>query len=113
MKGAIVELAQEKVFKEHPHLESFSWTQFTPHYNDGDPCVFSARRGIIWLDGKGPYDEVDLDLHDLGEEDKARWGAVFEFLDGISNADFLAAFGDHCKVTLYRDNTAVEPYKHE
>jgi len=40
-KTALKEMVVE-FFAEHPDLLSFSWTQYTPYWNDGDVCVFSA-----------------------------------------------------------------------
>lgn len=27
-------------FEEYPEVEKIEWTQYTPYFNDGDPCVF-------------------------------------------------------------------------
>ena len=35
--------AVKELFKEHPSLQSFSWTEYTPHFNDGDECVFGTH----------------------------------------------------------------------
>lgn len=40
-KALFEELVPE-IFKEHPKLKSFSWTQYTPYFNDGDTCSFRA-----------------------------------------------------------------------
>jgi len=37
----------KEIFKKHPELESFSWTQYTPYFNDGDECVFNAHTDYI------------------------------------------------------------------
>lgn len=34
--------AVKEVFKKYKNLESFSWNQYTPHWNDGDSCEFSC-----------------------------------------------------------------------
>lgn len=34
--------AVKEIFKEFPKLKSFSWEEYTPHWNDGDECVFSV-----------------------------------------------------------------------
>jgi hypothetical protein len=41
-KGLFSEMAAD-LFKDNPTLVAFSWPQYTPYYNDGDECVFSAR----------------------------------------------------------------------
>lgn len=35
--------AVKDIFKKFKDLESISWTQYTPHWNDGDECVFSCH----------------------------------------------------------------------
>lgn len=41
-KGLFTEMASE-LFKDNPTLVSFGWTQYTPYFNDGDPCVFRCN----------------------------------------------------------------------
>lgn len=38
VKGVLNEL-----FKRHPELTKLRWRQYTPHFNDGDPCHFGVR----------------------------------------------------------------------
>lgn len=33
----------KKLFEDVPELESLKWTQYTPHFNDGDACVFGVH----------------------------------------------------------------------
>lgn len=32
----------KELFEKYPDLKSFSWTQYTPYFNDGDPCYFGS-----------------------------------------------------------------------
>lgn len=32
---------------EDPYIREFGWTQYTPYFNDGDPCYF--RVGDMWV----------------------------------------------------------------
>jgi len=41
-KTVFTESSQE-LFEKHPLLESFSWTQYTPYFNDGDTCSFGVN----------------------------------------------------------------------
>jgi len=41
-KGLFNEMA-DGLFKENSALQSFSWTQYTPYFNDGDECVFRSN----------------------------------------------------------------------
>lgn len=38
MKTAFIDF-----FNEHPDIHALSWRQYTPYFNDGDPCVFGVR----------------------------------------------------------------------
>lgn len=51
----------KEIFKKHPELESFSWTQYTPYFNDGDECVFSAHTDYISINGSD-HDESSYEL---------------------------------------------------
>jgi hypothetical protein len=34
------------LFDKHPKMKSFSWSQYTPYFNDGEPCQCPHRRPI-------------------------------------------------------------------
>src|ERR1044072_5669755 len=41
------------VFADNPIIESFAWTQYTPYFNDGEPCIFSVKRDYnIYVNGE-------------------------------------------------------------
>lgn len=31
-----------ELFQRIPEIEEFSWTQYTPYFNDGDECIFGV-----------------------------------------------------------------------
>lgn len=35
------------IFDEFPHVKKIAWKQYTPYFNDGDPCVFAIHE-IQW-----------------------------------------------------------------
>jgi hypothetical protein len=61
---------------EDPYIAEFGWHQYTPYFNDGDPCVFGATG--LWVrtrDDAGradPSDDEDYDEDDT--ERLALWG---------------------------------------
>lgn len=62
-----------EIFKEHKNLQSFAWTQYTPHWNDGDACVFSAHKEYIYLNDSEESESLwDLEnfYKDLVQKDK-------------------------------------------
>jgi hypothetical protein len=53
--------------KSEGKLQSFSWTQYTPYFNDGDECTFSVN-----------VDKLDINGQDIYEIDSLR-----EYISGI------------------------------
>lgn len=53
-----VNISVKALFGKYPDLISFSWTQYTPYFNDGDECVFS-----VYAD----YPEMELEGIDQDE----------------------------------------------
>lgn len=54
----------KNVFKQYPELDSFSWQQYTPYFNDGDTCTFSANIDYLCINGsdesESPYEISNL-----------------------------------------------------
>jgi hypothetical protein len=53
--------AVKEIFANFPELASFSWSQYTPHWNDGDQCVFECHFDSIEMsfsDGSVDVDDV-------------------------------------------------------
>lgn len=48
-------------------IAAFGWRQYTPYFNDGDPCVFSAYG--VWVARTEDVDPQDPDTFDTGELD--------------------------------------------
>jgi hypothetical protein len=124
----------KEIFAKHPDLERFSWTQYTPYFNDGDECVFGVNRDYIGLAMK---DEV-ADVEDDEEEDfddyetydyvngkkvyrsddkltaKQRAGRdVIAFLHLFEDEDYKTMFGNHVRVTVSRDGVSKDDYEHD
>lgn len=125
----------KKVFDKHPILESFSWTQYTPYFNDGDECVFSANIDYLSINdeefGSGKMEEINTEY---GEYDPATRSYpnkketpnpdfnknlllagedAKEFLSNIDDSVLRDMFGDHVEVKVTRDGTEVEEYEHD
>lgn len=98
------------VFKACPSIEKIRWTQYTPYFNDGEPCEFSVgdrqfKIGDDWLDA---YDNwPDGERERVLKADKVFDAPIFEDV-------FEVTFGDHTRVTVLRDGTfEVEEYEHD
>jgi len=110
--------AFKAVFAEYPNVTKLTWTQYTPYFNDGDPCVFSVNDLNV-------YDETCVegkDENDYQEGVYVGWGEGAErypLLHNVGNclsqADdlLLEMFGDHCKVTVTPTGIDVDEYSHD
>jgi hypothetical protein len=124
-KEVFAELASP-LFEAHPQLENFSWRQYTPYFNDGEPCEFSANKDAesIDINGEDGYEVsktsrwdgskcVDLapeELHPLHAAQEQAAAILAEFDDDTLHD----MFGDHAEVTVKRDGTVdVEEYSHD
>jgi hypothetical protein len=130
------------IFDQFPTLKSFSWTQYTPYFNDGDECTFGANTeypSIKLTDSKDQedeeFDDEDeddynvkktedgryIDKYEIGEKgeveitDRKKIVAfeVKEFLTEFEDDSLKAMFGDHVRVTVSRDGTVEQDeYEH-
>lgn len=123
------------LFEKHPKLESFDWTQYTPYFNDGDECVFSARTDEPGINGVSGYD-VNFDdefVTDYSAKEKdpvtKQWPKipnkdynlelaaahkdVKEFLSNIDDSVLRELFGDHVEVTVTAQGTSVDEHDHD
>ena len=125
-------------FAENPTVEKFEITAYTPYFNDGEPCVYHAwlteehYRNDDYPKEDGPVNVFILkdgsEVRTKEENDEwpdwntytshtldyssAKWSYGPEFERGIE--DICAAnFGDHAKITVYRDKYVVDFYDHD
>ena len=105
----------KQLFEKFPRLNSFSWTQYTPYFNDGDTCVFRVHTDdpdINGIEGYeiskawGKYTDSNPELIPLKE-------AVEEFLASVPQESFLDLFGDHAQVTVTRKGVTTDEYSHD
>lgn len=62
------------IFKKHKKLVSFSWTQYTPYWNDGDECLFSAHTDYLYINGSDDcesFSELEQFHTDCLDKDKS------------------------------------------
>jgi hypothetical protein len=97
--------ASAGLFDKYPQMESFSWTQYTPYFNDGEECVFRVNN-YPDINGKDKYDNEVEPL-------KAAYEDVEKFIEGFDEPTMKEMFGDHCEITAKRDGVTVEEYSHE
>jgi hypothetical protein len=113
--------ASAEIFEKHPELKSFSWTQYTPYFNDGDECVFGAQTDYISVAMKGEDDDEDENeigswslskATNLTPKQSAAKDAL-ALLAAFEDEDFKTMFGDHVRVTVSRKGVSVDEYSHD
>lgn len=114
-------------------LQNFSWTQYTPYFNDGDTCEFSAHTDYIFLNVPyekteyydGPYYSYDGDgdlwdyevskpyrNEDVTEEQEIATD-IIELLGSLGDEILKDLFGDHARVVVTRDGATAQEYDHD
>jgi hypothetical protein len=87
-----------------PGIEAVRWEQYTPYFNDGDPCVFGVGEVRVKIAGHeegGDYDNGFLTTYDThtyeyvrdeyGQIDYSKTKEIPVEFDGISTEEFKAA----------------------
>ena len=124
--------AMKGVFDKHPCLMGLRWTQYTPYFNDGDPCVFRNNSGSFDAEFasfvKGEVPEVAPSSDESSDDEDGDWveGAGYSperlkneerrlavedasrALDKFDGDDLLTMFDDHQRVTISRTETGVK-----
>lgn len=101
-------------FAANPNVTAIRWRQYTPHFNDGDPCVF--RLGEFYIkDSTVPIADDDGDYEDgFGYVEGPTGDALSTFEHAVSEKDvFLSVFGDHVRVTATPSGFEVSEYSHD
>jgi len=109
-------------------VDSVRWEQYTPYFNDGDPCYFSVHEPRVkLLHPEDANDDEDWDKEgDWGdgylaqyEIDEVAFPEVYKFLgnlgDEIDHHEVILQekFGDPAQVTYDGANFIVEHYDHD
>jgi len=125
------------IFEDHPKVKSFGWNQFTPYFNDGETCTFSANVDYIYIngicvddsdwvsektitnygtwnretkkyEGRTEVSNLNYDSELVKANDEIR-----EFLYNFDEDFFMDQFGDHAEVTVTLEGVSVDEYEHD
>lgn len=109
------------LFKANPTVKGIRWKQYTPYFNDGDPCEFRVHEVYTSFGEEtgGDYDDGYLSTYSFRDkpELKALHDSIREFEKTIQSqgmSDIMeTVFGDHVQVTVTPDDVVVEEYSHD
>jgi hypothetical protein len=127
----------KEIFEKHPKVESFGWSQYTPYFNDGDTCTFSANTDYISINGEYVDDSkwvsktnvtnwgtwnrelkvyegrTEVPNLDYNEDLSKASDEIVEFLSNFDNDFYITRFGDHAEITVTPDGVDVDEYEHD
>lgn len=127
----------KKIFEETPELERISWVQYTPYFNDGSACIFSANTDYLdingdcedeadWISEKniiswGKFNPTTKIYEGRIEQDNPKYNKklsdkvseIKDFLSLFDDEFYQKKFGDHTRVTLSTNGTLTEEYEHD
>ena len=125
------------IFDKYPTLDSFGWSQYTPYFNDGDTCIFSANTDYISINGEyvdeanwsqetkvidwGTWNKDTRKYEGRVEEDNDDYDPILteasneivDFLGQFDNDFYLSKFGDHAEITVTKDGVDISDYDHD
>lgn len=127
---AAVKAALKDIFDNFPQIEAIRWTQYAPHFNDGDACVFGVNECSVKFKDHVADPELDeeeedtdsfIDSYSLEDAIKDKDlkkiipKVISEFEECIQGMDDAMedAFGDGVQVTATRKSVEVEDYEHD
>lgn len=125
-------------FKANPTVKCMLWTQYTPYFNDGDPCTFGVNNEYAcrarlpmpgdvgsWkvVAGAAPTGDptaymADADFFDGWEYrneqiDEAQQSTMDNFLQGLPDDLLARALGDGVKVFVWEGGILTDEYSHD
>lgn len=124
-----------------PDVKAIHWTQYTPYFNDGEPCVFNTGEITLTLHsqpdpdsgayerGYAPYmPQLQGGYVQKYDHESRSWVNVHEELPqhpvylplkaftscfGAHQVSLLKAFGDHAEVHVSATGIVVDRFDHE
>lgn len=133
----------KEYWKRNKKIAGITWVQYTPYFNDGEPCCFGVHqlvpltKSLMDYDNEGssemsgfpdreygPYqtdwDDPNRNIKKMDWEKSnitlEEWKQACDDLDLIARLPddvFEDMFGDHVKVTVTRKTIDVEEFEHD
>ena len=124
VRGAF-EGAVKDYFSRAPEGCSFVWSQYTPYFNDGEPCYFRVNEVEVRVpltEGETRAEEDDYgDRYAWGDNDQSENLSKDLQEDALAISSFIerqddlmeTLYGDHAIVTLSAAGASIESYDHD
>lgn len=132
----LLKKAFAQFFKDNPNVYAFGWKQYTPYFNDGEPCVFQSSADYGWATNCSDLSNIDLHGEWTGDDDTTEFWvdnpdygdfngdsipsatsqALNKFRRLLSKVDegvLLDLFGDHVSVVATKNGFDIEEFDHD
>lgn len=101
-------------WNEFPEAKVVSWNQYTPYFNDGEPCEFSVNEWSVRVNDVDEYGYSEDEEEENLPVVKGACEAFSKLLRAAGDDVLLAVYGDHSKITLKRGGKVeVDSYEHD
>ena len=128
-KEALSPLLSE-FFDANPEVETVTWDQYAPHFNDGEPCLFDVHEMYWTVSENSELPEEDIErvtewdeklstgswcTSECSERTKQVANAVSE-LESVLHADSdfcEEMYGSDATVVISRDGISIEECDHD
>lgn len=94
------------LFEKYPEVKKIRWTQYTPYFNDGDECTFSAHTDSLAIN--------DDELYEPSDDNEKAQDDFSTALAQVPDEMLKDIFGNHVEVIIKSDGTTeTEEYEHD
>lgn len=109
----------QKLLDANPEIHGIKWEQFTPYFNDGEPCEFQVHEYAIMF-SKEDEDTKTYELsdreYDFAPDSKEaiitkKVHEVLNEFNRLPSEILRLLFGDHVEVIATRKGFRVEEYE--
>ena len=88
------------LFNEYPELKKFSFTGYTPAFNDGEECTFTLGTDYPEINDDEGNKEINIQLNNI----------VSTYLNILPAEYYNSHFGTNFRVIATRESVDVEDY---
>lgn len=114
----------QEFMKDNPQVKAIKWAQYTPYFNDGDPCNFGVSEFGFFFEGDdldGSHYDGEMPWRGYEGWEKApvcspeTHGACIALAKELGSMDDVleTLFGDHVQVCVTADGVDVDEYDHD
>ncbi len=107
----LVRHAFTEFFKKYPEVQAVKWVQYTPFFNDGEPCIFRMGEFEVLLTDAGSDDEY-VSTYSLNEPIKSDIEELEKQIQSIDD-HLEAIFGEHAEVVVTPTDIDIREYEHD